>query len=91
MKKIKHITHEAMLEMFSGESLKSVKRLAKLPTAKALVLFENRNKESQEFGKRTVVAVGPSLTHTSVEELKGSWIFDGDRKQDAVAFCVVNI
>lgn len=80
---------EDLLSLFEGDSLSKVLELSSLPTASALVLFENRIQSSPEYLKRTVVAVGAELTHKSVSDLNGAWIYDGLRKQVAVSFCLI--
>lgn len=76
--------------MFDNDAVSKVQDLANLEGAEGLVVFENRVIHSPEYKKKTVVAIGETLTHKSVIELKGSWIYDDDQRQDAVAFCVFN-
>lgn len=89
-KALKHLTHEQLLALFDDAAAqKRIQELSGLATATALVVFENREQHSPERGKRTVVAVGSGLTHKSVRELTGSWIFEGERRQKAIAFCEI--
>lgn len=89
MKQLKEISLEELLSKFDGEAKIKVKELSTLPEADALVVFEIRDFASPSYPKRTVVAVGENLTHKSVSELKGSWINEGDNRQDATSFCIL--
>lgn len=57
-----------------------------LPGIEAVVIFENRQKQSTDFGKRTMVAVGEASTHKTVAEFKGAWLGDSLTRQDAIGF-----
>jgi len=51
-------------------------RLARDPGTEALVLFENVQMDSSQFGRQTVMCVGPERTYKSVAEIEGRWLGD---------------
>ena len=55
-----------------------------------LVLFENQDFWSSQFGAKTVVCVGPGCTYKAPEECEGKWLNDlPSQRQYATAWCEV--
>lgn len=66
-----------------------VSALSGLPGVEGIVIFENTNKSSDEYGQRTALVVGPACTHKTVAEFRGAWIGDNTTRRKAVAFCLI--
>ena len=86
MLKLKLYSVDEAAALFPDPS--TVRRHLGLRGVDAVVVFENRQKDSPEFGKRTAVAVGPATKHESVGEMRGAWIGEGPTRQDAIGFCL---
>jgi len=53
-----------------------------------LVLFENHDFCSSQFGTRSVVCVGPDCTYRTPQDCEGKWLNDlPSQRQYATAFC----
>lgn len=85
---LKQIDKDAFFKMFSAEDRKRLASDSGLRRAEAFVVFENQDTTSPEFGRRTVVPVGPHHNYKSVVELDGAWIGDDSTRRNAVAFCI---
>lgn len=44
--------------------------------AKGVIIFENQNFSSHEFGRRTAVIYGPKCTYKTPEDAEGQWLND---------------
>ena len=62
-------THERLLDMLEG-------KIEGVGTLEAVALFENVNFDSSHFAERKALAVGPSCTYKTVEEIRGRWLND---------------
>ena len=59
------------------DGTKIVKHLLnKFPLATHAVLFVNQDFSSPEFGRWTVMAIGPNQTYKTTADVEGSWLND---------------
>lgn len=70
------------------DATKIIRTLEKTqPRATQAVLFVNLDMSSSQFGKWTVMAVGPKQTYKTVEALEGNHLFDlPSQRQYPVAY-----
>lgn len=59
-------------EQMERRVLENVRRYA----ATHVILFENQQFDSSEFGRRTYATVGPNNTYKDVESAGKSWLYD---------------
>lgn len=90
MKKLKQITEDELLELFSDDDKDRVVSLMTRPEVDALVVFQNKVEGSPHEGRTTAIAVGSTLVPKTVMDMKGAWIYEGDEKQEAVSFCLTD-
>jgi len=65
------------------------KAFERYPDCEALVMFENQDFCSSEFGRRQCLVVGPSNTFKSVEDCKGKWLNDlPSQRQYPASYCL---
>lgn len=85
---LKQITLQEMLDSMHESTHGRIRGLFSNKASEALVVFENLDANSSEFGARTVLAVGPDLDIKKVEDCDGKHLFgDPGRQQAPVAFC----
>lgn len=82
------LSEHALCNNPDQDGTKLVKHLrSKNPTATYAVLFVNLDSSSSQFGRYTVMAVGPAQTYKTLEEVQGSWLFDlPSQRQYPVAY-----
>jgi hypothetical protein len=73
---LRQVTLDELLKDFSPEGREKVLRSARHTNADALVLFENVQMDSSQFGSQSVLCVGPTCTYKSVQETDGRWLND---------------
>ena len=85
---MKQVTKQQLMDMMD-ESVHSCIEIRETSNkATHLVLFENQDFSSSQFGMRTVVCVGPECTYKIPSECEGKWLHDlPSQRQYATAFC----
>lgn len=86
---IRRLTRQEFLGLFDngGIAIAAIGLLRQYPDAVALVRFENLAFDSSQYGRATVVVVGPSNTFKSVEGCAGKWLNDlPSQRQYPVAY-----
>ena len=65
--KLKRITLEDLFGLFDPEIHKQIQTLHDKPNALGLVVYENLQMDSSQFGARAVLVVGPGFSTPSIE------------------------
>ncbi len=83
------ITLTQLLEMFDPEFHDRIRANYEKPGVSALVVYENQDFCSSQFGARSALIVGPTCTYTTVEEAGKARMHTelASTQQIAVAYC----
>ena len=73
---IKSLTFDELLKDFSPEGRGEVLAAIERTGATAVVLFENIDFCSSQFGRQTALCVGPTCTFKAVDEVEGHHLND---------------
>ena len=73
---MKYILFHTMLSHFDESLHKSIKNLASKDGVVNLVEFINQNFSSSEFGRNTVMAIGPGFSYETLNDVKGKFLND---------------
>jgi hypothetical protein len=85
---IKQLSATAFLSQFDASVHSQIADRVKRYGASAVVLFENEDFSSSQFGQRTALVVGPQNTYTSVEACEGKHLNDlPSQRQYAKVWC----
>lgn len=84
---MEQLTLGKFVEKFDKRVRGAVRELAQKKGVSHLVLFENQDFTSSQFGARTALAVGPSRTYQTLESVEGQWLNDlPSQRQYPVAY-----
>jgi hypothetical protein len=79
------VTYKEFLELFSDEAQPKMRALFMKPEVRAVVVFENDNEDSSEYGSKTAVKIGPTCKVKSIQAVEGTFIGDWMLGQAQVA------
>ena len=88
---MKEITMKELLEMFDPSVQPRIIGVVARSQATHVVVAENQQMDSSQFGLRTAMVVGPTCTYKTPEECEGKWLHDlPSQRQYFVAFAKVD-
>lgn len=86
---LKMLTKQEFFALFDESVHDRIREvMQRYPDAEAVVVFENVDFCSSQFGARSALPVGPSNTFKSVSDTEGKWLNDlPSQRQYPQAFC----
>lgn len=73
---MKEITMKELCDMFDKSVHEAIERISKRDDVSHVVVFENQDFCSSEFGKRTAMIIGPGCTYKTLDDIKNRYLND---------------
>ena len=73
---MRELTEQEMLEYFSDDGKKLVKKVLENPNTSGIVVFQNQVLDSSHLGDVSGLIFGPGCTYKSWEEMEDKWLGD---------------
>ena len=87
MSDIKKVAFDEFLKEVNPECVEDVLNMAKKTGATGLVLFRNVNNTTKDFGNSTIVALGPTRTYKTIEDIGDGHLMASSVKQSPLMWC----
>ena len=89
MSDIKKVAFEEFFKEVNPECVEDVKNMAKKTGATGLVLFRNVDDKTEDYGNSTIVAIGPTRTYKTIEDIGNGHLMASSKKQGPLMWCEV--
>jgi len=73
---MKELQGNEFFDLFDPEVHQTLKDVAKKFDADGMIVFENLQMDSSQFGERTAVVFGSCCTYKTAQDAEGKWLYD---------------
>ena len=89
MSEIRKVAFDEFLKEVNPECVEDVKKMVKKTGATGMVLFRNTNEETKDFGNSTIVAIGPTRTYKTIDDIGNGHLMASSKQQNPLMWCEV--